>query len=45
MRYLDALVTCLPKTLKALNDNLIGAMVLVCCAAFVLVAFVVHRLR
>lgn len=45
MRYLDTLFTCLPKILKALNDNPMGAMALVCCAAFVLVAFVVHTLR
>lgn len=45
MRYLELLTTFLPKILKALNDSPMGAMALVCCAAFVLVGFVVHRLR
>lgn len=39
------LIEIAPKILKALNDNPMGAMALVCCAAFLLVAFVVHTLR
>lgn len=42
MRTLIEIATKVPKSLK---DNPLGAMALVCCASYVLVAFLVYQLR
>lgn len=45
MRYLALLAAPLPEILKALNDNPIGAIALICLCAFVLLAFVIQQRR
>ncbi|MGC4059613.1 MAG: hypothetical protein QM749_03270 [Aquabacterium sp.] len=45
MRYLDKLLTFLPDALKAINDNPLGAVVLVVVLAFTLYGYTIYKLR